>query len=38
MVITPKAGSRITPRPTQAVFRLKQSAGAWTIETVEEKR
>ena len=36
--IEPKVGSRPAPRLIPTVFRLKQSGGVWTIESVEEKR
>jgi hypothetical protein len=34
----PKVGSRQTPRPIPTRFRLKRANGAWTIESVEERR
>ena len=36
--IEPRVGSRPAPRLIPTVIRLKKSAGAWTIESVEEKR
>jgi len=36
--VEPRAGARPAPRLIPTVLRLKQSAGAWTIESVEEKR
>ena len=36
--IEPRVGARPDPRLIPTVFRLKQSGGVWTIESVEEKR
>ena len=36
--IEPKVGSRPAPRLIPTVFRLRQSQGVWTIESVQEKR
>ncbi|MGH8637445.1 MAG: YybH family protein, partial [Burkholderiales bacterium] len=36
--VEPRVGSRPAPRLVPTVFRLKQSAGVWTIDSVEEKR
>jgi ketosteroid isomerase-like protein len=38
VAVEPRVGSRPAPRLVPTVFRLKQSAGVWTIESVEEKR
>jgi ketosteroid isomerase-like protein len=38
ITIEPRVGSRPAPRTVPSVFRLKKSAGVWTIEAVEEKR
>jgi hypothetical protein len=36
--IDPRVGARPAPRSIPTVLRLKQSAGVWTIESVEEQR
>jgi len=38
VTIDPKVGSRPAPRLIPTVFRLRQSQGAWKIESIEEKR